>query len=151
MWAKDGCPDRTFAYTGVGMFTSSSHLRAADLAPASPARSGGCFALPLASLRTNPWPIAMNHTRDNGHLNIELDRDLNLFTARYIERLAESATSVTVNLRAARLVDTEGIISLDRMQRAGKEVTVRNPPDIFFDVLRALDLTGLFTIDADAT
>lgn len=46
----------------------------------------------------------MRHARDNGHLNIELDRDLNLFTARYIERLAQSATSVTVDLHAARLV-----------------------------------------------
>jgi hypothetical protein len=56
-----------------------------------------------------------------------------------------------VDLRAVRLVDTEGIIALDRIQRAGKDVTVRNPPDIFFDVLRALDLPGLFNVHADAT
>lgn len=93
----------------------------------------------------------MHHTRDNGHLHVELDRDFNLFTARYLERLANTATSVEVDLRAARLVDTEGIIALHRIQRAGKEVTVRNPPDIFFEVLRALDLTGLFTVHADAT
>jgi anti-anti-sigma regulatory factor len=93
----------------------------------------------------------MHHTRVDGHLNVELDRDFNLFTARYLERLAETATSVTVDLRAVRLVDTEGIIALDRIQRAGKDVTVRNPPDIFFDVLRALDLPGLFNVHADAT
>lgn len=93
----------------------------------------------------------MHHTRENGHLNVELDRDFNLFTARYLERLAETATSVTVDLHATRLVDTEGIIALDRIQRGGKDVTVRNPPDMFFDVLRVLNLGGLFTIHADAT
>jgi hypothetical protein len=38
--------------------------------------------------------IAMHHTRNNGHLNVELDRDFNLFTLRCIERLAEPDASL---------------------------------------------------------
>lgn len=93
----------------------------------------------------------MHHTREGDHLTVELDRDFNLFTARYVERLADTAAAVTVDLKAARLVDTEGIIALDRLKRAGKQITVRNPPDIFFEVLRALDLTGHFDVHSEAT
>jgi len=93
----------------------------------------------------------MRHHRDGSHLTIELDRDLNLLTARYIKRLADPVDHVVVDLRKTRLADTEGVAHLHRLQLEGKTVTVRNPPDVFLEVLKVLELTGLFEIHTDAS
>jgi anti-anti-sigma regulatory factor len=93
----------------------------------------------------------MHHQREGTDLTVTLDRDLNLLTARYIARLAESAERVVVDLRDTRIADTEGIAHLHRMQLQGKTVTVRNPPEVFMEVLDVLDLNGLFEIHTDAT
>ncbi len=92
----------------------------------------------------------MQHTRVADQLTIHLDRDLNLFTARYVERLAESASRVIVDLKHARLADTEAVIHLSRLQKQGTSIALRNPPSIFLEVLRVLDLTDAFTIVDEA-
>ncbi|HHP7238962.1 STAS domain-containing protein [Longibacter sp.] len=93
----------------------------------------------------------MHHTRDGNELTVEVNRDLNLLTGRYIARLADSSDRVVIDLRHSRIADTEGIAHLHRLQLKGKEVTLRNPSDMVLEILRVLDLTGLFEIHTDAT
>ncbi|PEN13610.1 hypothetical protein CRI94_09895 [Longibacter salinarum] len=65
--------------------------------------------------------------------------------------MIESTEHVIVDLRDVRFADTEGIAHLHRLQLQGTPITVRNPPDLFFEILRVLELDGLFEIHTDAT
>jgi anti-anti-sigma regulatory factor len=94
----------------------------------------------------------MEHERTGDLLTVRLQRDFNLLAARHLQHLAESAMNegaerVRVDLSEARLVDTEAIIALDRLQRQGLHVTLVHPPALFQEVLELLDLTDAFETD----
>jgi anti-anti-sigma regulatory factor len=93
----------------------------------------------------------MERERTGNLLTVRPQRDFNLLAARHLQHLVESAKNqgaehVRVDLSEARLVDTEAIIALDRLQRQGLHVTLVNPPALFQEVLELLDLTDAFEV-----
>lgn len=81
-------------------------------------------------------------------LDVRLKRDLNLLTARRIEQLAAGVDEVRLDLRNARIVDTEGVIVIYRLLRAGKKVRLTQPPDILYEVVDALGLRSAIDLDS---
>ncbi len=75
---------------------------------------------------------------------IRLKRDLNFLTGRRLAEIAAAEKSVTIDLSQSRFVDSEGIKVLYRLLRAGKVVTLVNPPQIYFEVVRILSLNECF-------
>lgn len=90
----------------------------------------------------------MQYERSPDRLDVRLKRDLNLLTARRIEHLGQDVDEVWIDLRNARLVDTEGVIALYRLLKAGKSVYLMNPPPILYEVIDALGLSEAIDLDA---
>lgn len=90
----------------------------------------------------------MGYERTENELNVTLERDMTVLTGRHIERLAQDVDRVHIDCSAANLIDSEGVIVLYRLVRDGKTVTLRNPPEIFYEVLDILDLDTFFDLDA---
>ncbi|RME52664.1 MAG: hypothetical protein D6790_18460 [Caldilineae bacterium] len=78
------------------------------------------------------------------HIHITLQRDFNLLTARQVRRLCEPMTHVAIDLSKAKLVDTEALATLFHLYREGKQITLQNPPRLFYEVIRILRLTPVF-------
>ena len=89
----------------------------------------------------------MRVDKTDGHLSVQLDQDLNWFTARRIRHLAEDCHLLQLDLRHARLVDSEGLILLFDCFRAGKTVRLYNPPDIMFEVANLLGIDEIMPLD----
>ena len=90
----------------------------------------------------------MNVDKSNRHLFVQLDQDLNWFTARRIRHLVEDCESLHLDLRHARIVDSEGLILLYDCHCAGKVVQLSNPPDILFAVANLLEIDVLMDLDS---
>lgn len=89
----------------------------------------------------------MDLDRDDDTLNVRPRRDFNLMAVRHLKYHLEDATQVRIDLTRARLVDTEAVMALFRLQQDGIRFRLVNPPDIFFEVLEVLDLTAEFDLD----
>ena len=89
----------------------------------------------------------MDHTYRNDTLTIQLSNDFNWLAVQQIEPLADDATHIRIDLSGARLLDTEALILIDRLQRSGKTVRLIDPPDLLYDLIDLLDLAP--TLDAD--
>lgn len=90
----------------------------------------------------------MEYELSPDRLDVRLKRDLNLLTARRIEHLAADVGEVWIDLRNARLVDTEGVVVLYRLLKAGKTVRLTNPPPLLYEVIDALGLAEAIDLDA---
>lgn len=93
----------------------------------------------------------MKHRKDGSKLYIKVEQNLNLITTRQIERLAEEARAVYLDLSDARIVDSEGVVLLYHLLRAGKELHLKEAPDILREILQALDLEAVIPIDRLST
>ena len=80
-------------------------------------------------------------------LKVRLIRDLNLLTARRIRALAASHDDIEIDLSASKFVDTEGLRMLNDLQRAGKQITLKKPPPLFYEALRILELEDVLDPD----
>lgn len=89
----------------------------------------------------------MEHERTGDVLTFRLKRDFNLLTARFLQRMSSGTSHVRVDLSRARLVDTEAVIALYRLQRDGIGVTLINPPALFREILGVLDLESYFDVE----
>lgn len=84
----------------------------------------------------------------HGHtLTVRMRRDFNLMAVRHFRYHLGDATRVRVDLSRARLVDTEAVMALYRLQRDGITVRLLEPPDIFYEVLEILELESAFDLD----
>ena len=82
---------------------------------------------------------------------LKIEQNLNLVTARYVERLAEDARHVCLDLSEARIVDSEGVIMLYRLVKAGKNLHIRKPPKILEEIIQILSLGEVIDLDRLAT
>lgn len=89
----------------------------------------------------------MEHERSGDVLTVRLKRDFNLLTARHLQRMSTGTAHVRVDLTQARLVDTEAVIALYRLQQDGVRVTLIEPPDLLRELLGVLDLDDYFDVE----
>jgi ABC-type transporter Mla MlaB component len=89
----------------------------------------------------------MDLERHGDTLTVCTRRDFNLMAVRHLKYHLEDATRVRVDLSRARLVDTEAVMALFRLQQEGMEVTLLEPPAIFYEVLEVLELESTFDIE----
>jgi ABC-type transporter Mla MlaB component len=89
----------------------------------------------------------MDLERHGDTLTVRTRRDFNLMAVRHLKYHLEDATRVRVDLSRARLVDTEAVMALFRLQQEGMEVTLLEPPAIFYEVLEVLELESTFDIE----
>jgi len=89
----------------------------------------------------------MDYERDDGTVRVRFRRDFNLLTARHLRQVTQGAEHVRVDLSDARIVDTEALAALWQMQDDGIRVTLYNPPELFYDMIDALGLEGVFEVE----
>lgn len=89
----------------------------------------------------------MDYDRDGDTVTIRLRRDFNLLTARHLHQIAQGAQHVRVDLSQARLVDTEGLCTLRDLQADDVQITLLDPPEIFYEVIEVLELEDVFDVE----
>jgi ABC-type transporter Mla MlaB component len=89
----------------------------------------------------------MDYEIKQRELRVRLIRDFNLLTARRVERLADEADTVDIDLSRSKIVDSVAIVTLHRLVSSGKKVTLVNPPKIFGEAVRALGLDDVLKLD----
>jgi ABC-type transporter Mla MlaB component len=89
----------------------------------------------------------MDYDQSGDRLTVRLTRDFNWLAVRRIEPLAQSVQHVDIDLSGARLIDSEALMLIDRLQRAGKTVQLRNPPDLLYEIIDALEAESVFDVD----
>jgi ABC-type transporter Mla MlaB component len=89
----------------------------------------------------------MDLERHGDTLTVRTRRDFNLMAVRHLKYHLEDATRVRIDLSRARLVDTEAVMALFRLQREGLDITLLEPPAIFYEVLEVLELESAFDIE----
>ena len=90
----------------------------------------------------------MDLERHGDTLTVRPRRDFNLMAVRHLKYHLEDATRVRIDLARARLVDTEAVMALFRLQNQGLEITLLEPPAIFYEVLEVLELESAFDLEA---
>jgi anti-anti-sigma regulatory factor len=63
---------------------------------------------------------------------------------RHLKYHLDDATRVRIDLSRARLIDTEGVMALFRLQKEGITIRLLDPPAIFYEVLEVLELEEAF-------
>jgi anti-anti-sigma regulatory factor len=66
---------------------------------------------------------------------------------RHLKYHREDATRIRIDLRRARLVDTEAVMALFRLQQQGLTIRLLDPPEIFYEVLAVLELEEAFDVE----
>lgn len=89
----------------------------------------------------------MHHERSEDRLTLRLTQDFNLMAVKHIEPLAEDVQHVRLDLSDVRLLDSEALMLIDRLQRAGKTVRLHNPPPLFYEMIEVLELESVFNVD----
>ncbi|WP_332327353.1 hypothetical protein [Salinibacter sp.] len=89
----------------------------------------------------------MDLERHGDTLTVRSRRDFNLMAVRHLRYHMEDATRVRIDLARARLVDTEAVMALVRLQKRGVDVTLLEPPDILYEVLEVLELESVFDVE----
>lgn len=89
----------------------------------------------------------MDYEIKRRELSVKLIRDFNLLTARRIEKLADEADVVDIDLSRSKIVDSVAIGMLHRLVSSGKKVTLANPPKIFGEAVRVLGLDDVLRLD----
>ena len=89
----------------------------------------------------------MKYKLENRHLEIELTGNLNYVAAGEIEPLTVSAHKVTIDLTRSRIVDSEGVILLYKIVSRGKELRLKNPPEILAEIIPALGLQHVLQLE----
>jgi anti-anti-sigma regulatory factor len=82
--------------------------------------------------------------RTQGRLSIRLLRDLNLYSATRIQRLARDATEVRIDLTRSKFIDSEAVRVLYELHRDGRVITLVNPPRLYDEVVNILGLRDVF-------
>jgi len=89
----------------------------------------------------------MDYERNDDTVTVHFQRDFNLLTARHLHQVAQGAEHVRVDLSHARLVDTEALAVLWNLQDDGVRVTLYDPPELFHDLVGALEMEEVFDVE----
>ena len=84
--------------------------------------------------------------RAHDQLSVRLLRDLNLYSATRLERLARDATVLRIDLTRSKFLDSEAIRVLYKLYRGGCSITLVNPPRLYDEVIDILGLRDVFEI-----
>ena len=84
----------------------------------------------------------MIYTIKNKVLQVKVELSLNLLTRRSIEKLADDAEHVIIDLSTTKIVDSEGVILLWQLNKKNKNVSLIKPPAILFDIVDILGLSN---------
>ncbi|NPA58520.1 MAG: hypothetical protein GXN94_04405 [Aquificae bacterium] len=88
----------------------------------------------------------MEFTKKDGELSIVLKGDFNYPTVKRIENILklEEIDRLTIDIGSAKVVDSEAVKLLFRLDRDSVQITVLNPPYIFDRILNILKLKDRF-------
>ena len=89
----------------------------------------------------------MDFLQTGARLDITLRRDFNLLTARKVASLAEEAEEIHIDLARSRIVDSEALMLLYRLVRAGKQVKLKSPPPILGEIIHILGLETVLNLE----
>jgi ABC-type transporter Mla MlaB component len=89
----------------------------------------------------------MELERHGDTLTVRCRRDFNLMTVRHLMHHVEDAQRIRVDLSRARIVDTEAVMALHELEQQGLNVTLLEPPSIFYELLEVLELESHFDIE----
>lgn len=89
----------------------------------------------------------MDYEREGDTVTVRFHRDFNLLTARHLCQVAQGANRVHIDLSDARIVDTEALAALWKLQDEGMHVTLYDPPALFHDMIDILDLEEVFDVE----
>jgi hypothetical protein len=91
----------------------------------------------------------MQTKKSSQKLDIILPGDFNLNAVRIISENLDDRTELCIDLVHSRFVNSKAIIYLHNLMRAEPEVKVRlkNPPRIFFELLKTLGLHDVWNLD----
>lgn len=89
----------------------------------------------------------MDLERHGDTLTVRVRRDFNLMVVRHLKYHLDDATRIRIDLRRARLVDTEAVMALVRLMKAGFTIRLLDPPAIFYEVLEVLELEEAFDLE----
>lgn len=82
----------------------------------------------------------MNYKKSSQSLKAELDGDFNLKAVRDIEKQLKDKQELILDLEKSRFVDSHAVIFLYKVMKEGRTVRIKNPPRIFYEVLKILNL-----------
>ncbi len=83
--------------------------------------------------------------KSNGTLKIKVLNYFNLLTRNKIEnRLTKEINILEIDFSSCKLLDSEAVIFMYRWEKSGKELTLINPPSIFFEILEILELKEIW-------
>ena len=88
----------------------------------------------------------MDFNQSGSRLDVKLQRDFNLLTTRKIARLADEVDEIHIDLTNSRLVDSEALMLLYRLVRAGKQVKLKSPPPILNEIIHILGLEPVLNL-----
>ena len=89
----------------------------------------------------------MDYEASGSKLTVRLVRDFNILTARRIEELAENASDISIDLSNSRFVDSEAVALLCKLVSGGKNLKLRNPPEILHEVVGILGVESVLNLD----
>jgi ABC-type transporter Mla MlaB component len=89
----------------------------------------------------------MDYERDGDTVTVRFRRDFNLLTARHLRQVAQGDQHVRVDLSRARIIDSEALAALWRLQDEGIRVTLYDLPALFHDLVDALGLEDVFEVE----
>jgi hypothetical protein len=91
----------------------------------------------------------MQYQKSSRKLEVILPGDFNLNAVRMISELLDDRTELSVDLVHSRFVNSKAIIFLHKLMKATPPVKVnlKNPPRIFFELLKTLGLHDLWNLD----
>lgn len=79
--------------------------------------------------------------KEETELNIKIEGEFNLWIKNMIlNRINEETNMLKIDLTNCKFIDSEGIIFLHQWQQNGKDLKLINPPEIFFEILKVLEL-----------
>jgi anti-anti-sigma regulatory factor len=84
--------------------------------------------------------------RTQDQLSVRLLRDLNLYSATRIERLAKDVKEVRIDLTRSKFLDSEAVRVLYQLYRDGRIITLVNPPRLYDEVIDILGLRDVFEV-----
>lgn len=75
-------------------------------------------------------------------LEVVIYGPFNYYTIQLIEaQLTEDVDSLSLILEECTLLDSEAVIFLYNWQKSGKSLSMKDPPDILFEILDILELS----------
>ncbi|MDZ7660023.1 hypothetical protein [Fodinibius sp.] len=80
--------------------------------------------------------------RENATLTVKIRSGFNLWVKNIITtHTSEEIETLDIDLSDCNYIDTEGIIFLYEWQQNGRNLQLKNPPEVFFEMLDILELS----------